>query len=253
MLLFGKHLPLIDLSYIIIYADVEIAGTALNEASRDEKEYVSVLSRDTDVIVILLERLGDHKNIFMIHPQSGKPDKIYPLHLVRKSLGPCSDVLMAVHAFTGCDTTSAPFRKGKKKLLVSAKNNEKLREYLKVFKNQNSIEGDIVKAGEEVFKDLYGLKSFKSLDIARYFRLKQIIARDKIETTTNLAALPPTTGFAKMHSLRTYLQVQMWYGNTPEPLKWGLEENAGNLQPVGSDRPASPQRLMKIIFCDCKG
>ena len=56
-----------------------------------------------------------------------------------------------------------------------------------------------------------------------------------------------------MHSLRTNLQVQMWYGNTPDPLKSGWEENAGNLQPVGSDRPAVPQRLMKIIFCDCKG
>ena len=59
---------------------------------------------------------------------------------------------MAVHAFTGCDTTGAPFRQGKKKLLVSAKNNGKLREYIKVFKNPNSIEDDIVNAEKKYLK-----------------------------------------------------------------------------------------------------
>ena len=37
-----------------------------------------------------------------------------------------------------------------------------------------------------------------------------------------------------------------------DPLKWGWELQAGNLQPIGSECPAAPTRLLKMIFCECK-
>ena len=40
-------------------ADVTIAITALEDASENDEEYVVVVSRDTDVLVILIVRLDD--------------------------------------------------------------------------------------------------------------------------------------------------------------------------------------------------
>lgn len=99
---------------------------------------------------------------------------------------------------------------------------------------------------------IYKVEHFKSLDLARYFRLKQMIARQGLSSTTNLSALPPTCGSAKMHSYRVFLQVQSWHGNDLDPLDFGWEMQAGNLLPVGSDRPAAPERLLTLIYCDCQ-
>ena len=99
---------------------------------------------------------------------------------------------------------------------------------------------------------MYNVKHFQSLDTARYFRLKQMIARQGLSSTTKLSTLPPTSGSAKMHSFRAFLQVQSWYGNDCDPLDWGWEMKAGNLLPIGSDRAAAPERLLKLIYCDCQ-
>ena len=99
---------------------------------------------------------------------------------------------------------------------------------------------------------LYEVKHFKTLDLARYFRLKQMIARQGLSSTTKLSTLPPTSGSAKMHSLCVYLQVQSWYGNDYDPLDYGWELKAGNMLPFGSEHAASPERLLKLIYCDCK-
>ena len=79
-----------------------------------------------------------------------------------------------------------------------------------------------------------------------------VISHLRVTTVTNLALLPPTSGAARMHSFRVYLQVQLCYGRDMDPLKWGWEMKAGNLQPIVSERPAAPPRLLKMIFCEFK-
>ena len=89
--------------------------------------------------------------------------------------------------------------------------------------------------------------------MGRYFRLKQSLARHSLKTTSNLALLPTTCGTAKMHSLRVYLQGQTWLGKSLDPLDWGWESVAGNLRPIGSERPAAHGHLLKMVYCDCNG
>ena len=76
---------------------------------------------------------------------------------------------------------------------------------METFNSQAANVKDIIAAGEFIFSRVYYL-SFKALDIGRYFRLKQSLARHNLNTTSNLALLPPT---AKMHSFSVYLQVQI--------------------------------------------
>ena len=96
-----------------------IAISATNAADT-ASEPVAVVSRDTDVLVILLARLqkGD---VILFEPQTGKPDKLINIQQLKKDLGPeICNILLPLHAITGCDTTSAHFRKGKKKPLLAA-------------------------------------------------------------------------------------------------------------------------------------
>ena len=79
---------------------------------------------------------------------------------------------------------------------------------------------------------MYNVKQFKTLDMARYFRLKQMIALQGISSITKLSTLPPTSGSAKIYSFRVF---QSWYDNASGPLELGWEMRAGNLLPIGSD------------------
>ena len=95
-------------------ADVTIAITALEDASENDEECVAVVSRDTDVLVILIARLDARRNIVLIQPQPGKADRTHDLYKISGELGALCEVLLALHAFTGCDTTSAPLQKWEK-------------------------------------------------------------------------------------------------------------------------------------------
>ena len=161
--------------------DVTIAITALENASKNDEECVAVGSRDTDVLVILIARLDDRRNIVLIHSQPGKPDRTYDLYKISGELGALCEVLLALHAFTGCDTTSAPFRKGENKLSSSARDSRGVRRSLHIFSQSDPrLRGCTASRGGAIHGHVYGVQSFKSLDHARFFRLKQIIARNKI-------------------------------------------------------------------------
>ena len=78
------------------------------------------------------------------------------------------------------------------------------------------------------------------------------IASKSIGATITLAALPPTSAAARQHSLRTYLQVQQWFGRDFPPTGWGWKYHNNSIIPIATDLPAAPQKLMKLISCNCK-
>ena len=133
-----------------------------------------------------------------------------------------------------------------------AKTSPEFRSHLAVFNKKQSTHDEISEAGGKLLMMMYGVKHLKSLNRARYFRFKQLVARKDISTNTQLCILPPTIGSAWMHSFRVFLQVQSWHGNDLNPLEYGWENQAGNLLPIGSASPSAPERLIKLIFCDCR-
>ena len=106
-------------------ADIVIALTAITAAERGGTP-AAVVSRDTDVFVILLARLKEGE-VILVQPQPGKPAQFVTIQKMKRDLGPeVCDVLLVLHAMTGCDTTSAPFRKGKKKPLALTKSSTRV-------------------------------------------------------------------------------------------------------------------------------
>ena len=188
-----------------------------------------MVSRDTaDVLVILLARLT--RGEVHVQPQPDKPAKLINIQQVKTDLCPdLCDVLLPLHAMTGCDTTSAPFRKGKKKPLMLAKCSVEFRSHLAIFNNKQSDKVSIAEAGEKLMMMMYNVKQFKTLDMARYFHLKQMITHPGLSSITKLSTLSPTSGSAKMHSFRVFLQVQSWDGNDSDPLELGMGNESWQL------------------------
>ena len=95
-------------------ADATIAMSGI-EAAKECDGNVAVVSRDTDILVLLLGR-AKSEDIYLVQPQPGKEDKTYSIQRIKQRIGPdICDILLVLHALTGCDTNSAPFRKGEGK------------------------------------------------------------------------------------------------------------------------------------------
>lgn len=168
---------------------------------------------------MLLTALGNSKdNIYFQKTGKGStPSVVYSSHSFKHDP---KDILF-LHAISGCDTTSAPFGNGKKKVLQVYKANPKLTEILAVFKNPEANSNQIMEAGEKFLAKLYGGTNAVNLDDLRYKSFSSTVGKPKCQ----LARLPPTRDAAKYHSFRTYLQVQVWMGSDAKlPSDWGWKQ-----------------------------
>ena len=66
--------------------------------------------------------------------------------------------------------------------------------------------------------------------------------------------LPPTSGAAKYHSLRVYLQIQEWKGSADglHPTDWGWQECDEGFLPLQTSLAPAPEHLLRVIRCNCK-
>ena len=64
--------------------------------------------------------------------------------------------------------------------------------------------------------------------------------------------LPPTSSTACQYSLRTYCQVQQWLENDINPTTYWRTLSNGSLLPLPTDLPPAPDKLMRIVPCNCK-
>lgn len=162
-------------------------------------------------------------------------------------------ILPFLHAITGCDTTSRLFGIGKpvalKKLMAST---EYLKDYIEVFLQRTLSPDDVTKAGEEVIVWLYGGMPKEKLNMLRFRKFSTKIMTSV--THVQVHTIPPTSDAVKFHSLRAYLQCQSWINDDDDrdPTMWGWYIAGGKLLPTKSAMPPAPERLLKIIRCNCK-
>lgn len=157
--------------------------------------------------------------------------------------------ILFLHAFTGCDTTSAFYNKGKNQFFKIFNSDNKLRAAAETFMIENISEEELNNAGFHCILTLYGAKTAKSLNELRYKRFVTLVSKDK---SVQLSSLPPTEDAAKQHIKRVYLQVQQWKNNSKiSPEHWGWQKE-NYLTPIKMTQPAAPNNILKIIFCSCK-
>lgn len=72
---------------------------------------VAVIGKDVDLILLLIDKTPDEKDIVFQKPGHGKTETcIFSIQDLQQLK---LDDLLFLHAFIGCDTTSSPFRKSK--------------------------------------------------------------------------------------------------------------------------------------------
>ena len=173
----------------------------LRAAIKGGKKELEVIASDTDIFLLLLyycwKRHLDKKQINITMKKSD--GLVININASAAQLGEkCLDIL-AMHALTGCDTTSYPFGKGKQTALkfLSKVN-------LQSIGDSFSNKDDVLAAGRHFFSLLYGSQLEMRMETLRHKIFTSRIASPKIKS------LPPTDGALAQHILRCHLQVLLW-------------------------------------------
>ena len=153
---------------------------------------VDVVCKDVDVMISILDRMPPGDSITLIRPQPGGLEpKCIDIGKLQASLGVLKDVIIFAHAFTGTDTTSAAYRRGKAQACNLLSLEPDFRADITIFYNKNASQEEIAAAGERFFLAWYGAEKFSSLNTARFFKFKQMIAKQSVDKVMNLSTLPP--------------------------------------------------------------
>ena len=125
-------------------ADVLIIETAIEQSNATNNSIV--VGEDVDLLVLLTARTPIDKIIYFLKPgKAHQPTEIYS----SKSLSAypkCQNRILFLHAITGCDTTSAFFRKGKTTAFKLFEKRD-LTDCAEVFQKIDSSPQDIVTNG----------------------------------------------------------------------------------------------------------
>ena len=252
----------------LLTSHLEAAGCEVHHASADADRLIvltafdvadtcaaSVLvGEDTDLLILLTVLSDPEKDIKMLLPgRKGHPDKVYSSAALRNALGGGGgmvDSFLFVHAPTGCDTTSAVYRKGKRLPFRKLQAQPALCTAVQVFNDPRTSRDHIAAAGEAFLCVLYGGKIDDNLAVKRLKLYLQTIAKQKVCAKFDLATLPPTSAAARQHSFRVYHQVQQWRGIALDPTDWGWMLKDGDLTPLPTLREPAPETLLHLITCN---
>lgn len=198
-------------------ADKLIVSTAVEMTSKFTT--VFIVGEDVDLLVLLTASSKNIGNIFLLKPgKKNAAPKFYNRHGIQVEAA--ADNILFLHAFSGCDTTSAIYNQTKSKFISVFKNQPDLaKECASVFQNPESEREEISAAGSKFLLALYGCKTPEETSLNN-FRYKCFV-KTSFQTRQNLAALPPTEEAAQNHSFRTFQQVQAWKGVELDPTEWG--------------------------------
>ena len=141
-------------------ADTKIVSTALHIAS-DTSKIVVVVADDTDIAIMLLyhwaQKLGDII-FFQERMQKG-----WSMKDVSGKIEHIREFLLFIHAWSGCDTVSAPFGKGKASFTNLVKKSDALKEIAITMNDVWAEQDEIGQMAISVFKIMYGGKKEDTL------------------------------------------------------------------------------------------
>lgn len=167
-----------------------IVKTSINSA----KTHATILvGKDTDLLVLLIHYYNPSlKTISMTsEPRNSKGGKLWDIRKIQESLGDrISSVILFVHAFMGCDTTSKPFGKGKSVSLKLSNTNQDFWSLGKIFYNKNCTKNEIDAAGESAMNVVHCGSPSDNIDSQRYQKLTEKNLAASLSTPVNPEDLP---------------------------------------------------------------
>ncbi|KAG1653091.1 hypothetical protein GQR58_025810 [Nymphon striatum] len=222
---------------------------------------VCVRSPDSDIFFILLHFVRSIRANIFFDTGNGNNRRLLDItKLANNFTKKRCTALLALHAFTRCDTTSAFKGIGKvKPIKILEKNSEFEEVFCKVGQCWDVTE-DIFKGLEEFTCSMYGSMRIKDVDEVRAMLIKKKCGQnsDKLDAKKNvdLAKLPPPRRCLREHIKRTNYQVAIWKRaniaicDVPEANEdnngWMLVN--GKLEPCWCEGEILPMRIADILF-----
>ena len=196
------------------------------------------MADDTDILILLMYHWNQSMADIYFHSEA-KRKKMNKLvvwkiqDLINKAGKVVTSHLLFIHAWSGCDTTSATCGHGKTTLLNKLKKSEELQEISTLMSNPEATAEQVGKAGIRLFVILYGGREDDSLNSLRFTKFMDMVSTNR-STSLHPQNLPPTERAAYFHSLRVHLQVVLWHkltNNDLDPTQWGWKLSGNVLTP----------------------
>ncbi|CAH1102787.1 unnamed protein product [Psylliodes chrysocephalus] len=169
-------------------ADSLIVRTA--ESLAPTTQTVAIVWKDVDLLVIMMG-LNSSPIVYLLKPGKGKAPQF-------------------LRSMSGCDSTSSLYNQGKTKY-------SDLEETVGKFLDPSAQPTAIAAAEKTFLVVLYGANHLTTfLNALRY---KQYVT-SAFKFSRNSASIPPIDVAAYQHSLRVYLQMQQWLGNSLDSKMW---------------------------------
>ncbi|GBN81406.1 hypothetical protein AVEN_107699-1 [Araneus ventricosus] len=176
---------------------------------------VAIIGEDVDLIMILISLKPAESDIYFMKPGKGKVEaKIFSTRKLQKELSFAQTILL-LHAFSGCDTASAIYRKSKASTVNLYKNQlSQMKNNADIFYNPSSTSDAISQADEKMFLAIYKVP-------------------------------------ANEHNLNNHRYAAFLKSSTKlPPGQWGWAREDDGF-PVTTNDPVAPDTILNSIFCRC--
>ena len=215
-------------------------------------DYARVRTPDGDIFFILLHFVLSFTINILFDTGTGNKKRLINITELADGLTQeyCT-ALMALHAFTHCDTTSSFKGIGKIKPIKVLQKLPKYQPILADLGREWQVTEELFDGLEEFTCAIYGRPKFKSVDSLRYTLIKEKCCGDDglhLGRNVDLATFPPYRGALQQHIRRVNFQVAIWRRadlpivEVPSPTDghgWTLN-HAGHLEPLWVDGPVLP-------------
>ena len=219
---------------------------------------VRVKSPDSDIFSILLHYA--YATEITIHFETGAGNKrrlIDMTELAHRYTQQHCTALMALHAFTGCDSTSAFKGIGKIKPIKTLQKMPKFELVLAQLGDSWEVSDDLFTGLEEFTCAVYGKPRFSEVDDLRYSILKGKCNEDgRLDPANNIdiGTLPPCRKSLRQHIKRANYQTCIWKrAHVSDPIIPTPTEGHGwvlidsKMEPLWTEEDILPQELADIL------
>ncbi len=138
---------------IFIQTTPNNADALIVKRAHDVQGKVVVRGEDIDLLVLIVALTSTEKNVLFLKPGRRQPDVIYSSQKLQQELNYPKEYILVAHAFSGCDSTSGIFLKGKNALHKLLQKGEILTSCA-VFVNTDISQEEVQNPGLEIFDAL---------------------------------------------------------------------------------------------------
>ena len=226
-------------------ADTLVVKSALEECQLTD-ERVIVHGTDTDILILLLYHGHDYPNLYY--------GKINIRDLWTMLSEEERRVLLVAYCFSGVDTVSSIFGKGKAFIFNLFSRNDEIRDTIvPAFLDPTTSLQIIKNLGVKLIRMIYTQSPDTPLSSVRHKTYIKQCFSGKIKPER----LPPTKEAAAQHCLRAFQQCREWVILDTDlvagPFGWEWDISRKMFIPVYSQSPMAPSELETFVSCGCEG